>query len=50
MSYWGKDVHGILVNRLGLSLPRKSGVRLTDRLDMTIVVDWNVKSQSKQTN
>ena len=29
-------VHEVLVNRLGgLSLPRKSVVRLTDRLDMT---------------
>ena len=25
-------------------------VRLTDRLDMTIVVDWDVKPQVKQTN
>ena len=25
-------------------------VWLTDRLDMTIVVDWNVKPQVKQTN
>ena len=24
-------------------------VRLTDRLDMTIVVDWDVKPQNKQT-
>ena len=34
-------------NRLG-SLPRNSVVRLTDRLDMTIVVDWDVKPQIKQ--
>ena len=32
----------------GLSLPRKSVVRLTDRHDMTILVDWGVKPQSKQ--
>ena len=33
----GKYVHKVLVNRLGgLSLPRKSGVRLTDYPDMTI--------------
>ena len=32
--------------RLG-SLPRKSVVRLTDRLDMTIVVDRDVKPQKK---
>ena len=25
-------------------------VRLTDRLDMTIVVDWDVKPQIKQTS
>ena len=25
-------------------------VRLTDRLDMTIVVDWNVKPQNKEAN
>ena len=32
-------MHEILVNRLGgLSLPRKSVVRLTDRLDMTLDV------------
>ena len=33
-----------------ISLHRKSVVRLTDRLDMTIVVDWDVKPQMKQTN
>ena len=34
-----KDVHEVLVNRLGgLSLPRKSVVRLTDRPDMTLDV------------
>ena len=27
---------------------RKSVVRLTDRLDITIVVDWDVKQQNKQ--
>ena len=36
---------------LSLRLPRKSVVRLTDCLDMTIVVDWDVKQHSnKQTN
>ena len=36
VSYWLKNVHEVLVNRLGgLSLPRKSVVRLTDRPDMT---------------
>ena len=37
--YWWKYVHKVLVNRLGgLSLPRKSVVRLTDRPDMTSAV------------
>ena len=32
VSFWRKYVHEVLVNRLGgLSLPRKSVVRLTDR-------------------
>ena len=36
---WRKYVHEVLVNRLGgLSLPRKSVVRLTDRPDMTLDV------------
>ena len=39
VSYWRKYVHEALVNRLGgLSLPRKSVVRLTDRPDMTLDV------------
>ena len=38
-SYWRKYVQEVLVNRLGgLSLPRKSVVRLTDRPDMTLDV------------
>ena len=49
MSYWRKDVHLVLVNCLG-SLPRNSVVRLTDRHDMTIVVDGDVKPQIKQTH
>ena len=48
VSYWQKDVYLVVVNRLG-SLPRNSVVRLTDRLDMTIVVDCDVKQQIKQT-
>ena len=39
---WRKDVPLVLVNRLE-SLPRNRVVRLTDRLDMNIVVDWDVK-------
>ena len=39
VSYWRKYVHEVLVNCLGgLSLPRKSVVRLTDRPDMTLDV------------
>ena len=39
VSYWRKYVHEVLVNRLGgLSLPRKSVVRLTDRPEMTLDV------------
>ena len=39
VSYWRKYVHEVLVNRSGgLSLPRKSMVRLTDRPDMTLDV------------
>ena len=39
VSYWRKYVHEVLVNRLGgLSLPRKSVVRSTDRPDMTLDV------------
>ena len=39
VNYWRKYVHKVLVNRLGgLSLPRKSVVRITDRPDMTLDV------------
>ena len=39
VSYWRKYVHKVLVNHSeGLSLPRKSVVRLTDRPDMTLDV------------
>ena len=39
ISYWRKYVHKVLVNRLGgLSLPRKSVIRLTDSPDMTLDV------------
>ena len=39
VSYWGKYVHEVIVNRLGgLSLPMKSVVRLTDRPNMTLAV------------
>ena len=49
VSYWRKYVHEVLVNRLGgLSLPRKSVVRLTDRPDMTLDVDRGRKTTMQQ--
>ena len=48
VSYWQKYVHEVLVNRLGgLSLPRKSVVRLTDHPNMTLVLTMDVKQQQK---
>ena len=42
-------MHEVLVNRLGgLSLPRKSVVRLTDRPDMTLDVYRGRKATIKQ--
>ena len=40
VSYWRKDVHLVLVNR--------SVDRLTDRSDMTIVADWDIKEHSNK--
>ena len=49
MSYWRKYVQEVLVNRLGgLSLPRKSVVRLTDRPDMTLDVYRGHKTTMQQ--
>ena len=49
VSYWGKYVHEVLVNRLGgLSLPRKSVVRLTDRPNMTLDVYRGRKTTIQQ--
>ena len=49
MSYWQKYVREVLVNRLGgVSLPRKSVVRLTDRPDMTLSVYCGRKTTQKQ--
>ena len=49
VSYWRKYVHQVLVNRLGgLSLPRKSVVRLTDRPDMTLDVYHGRKTTMQQ--
>ena len=48
-SYWRKYVHEVLVNRLGgLSLPRKSVVRTTDRPDMTLDVYRGRKTTMQQ--
>ena len=47
--YWRKYVHEVLVNRLGgLSLPRKSVVRLTDRPGMTLDVYRERKTTMQQ--
>ena len=47
--YWRKYVHEVLVNRLGgLSLPRKSVVRLTDRPDLTLDVYRGRKTTIQQ--
>ena len=52
VSYWRKYVHEVLVNRLGgLSLPRKSVIRLTDRPDrpdMTLDVYRGRKTTMQQ--
>ena len=51
VSYWRKYVHEVLVNRLGgLSLPRKSVVRLTDRPDMTLDVYCGRKKNNATTS
>ena len=47
--YWQKYVHKVLINRLvGLSLPRKSVVRLTDRPDMALDVTRGRKATQQQ--
>ena len=49
VSYWQKYEHEVLVNRLGgLSLPRKSVVRLIDRPDMTLDVYRGHKTTIQQ--
>ena len=49
VGYWRKYVHEALVYRLGgLSLPRKSVVRLTDRPDMTLDVYRGRKTTTQQ--
>ena len=49
VSYLRKYVHEVLVNRLGgLSLPRKSAVRSTDRPDITLDVYRGRKTTTQQ--
>ena len=49
VSFWRKYVHKVLINRLGgLSLPRKSVFRLTDRPDMTLDVHRGRKTTMQQ--
>ena len=49
VSYWGKYAHKVLVNHLGgLSLPRKSVVRLIDHSDMTLAVYRGCKPTQQQ--
>ena len=49
VSYWRKYVHEVLVIHLeGLSLPRKSVVRLTDRLVMTLDAYLGRKTTTQQ--
>ena len=43
-----KDVHQVLVNPLGLGLPRKSVVLLTDCLDMTILLTGMLNHQTNK--
>ena len=50
VSYKGKYVHKVLVNRLVKLSQEKSVVRLTDDPNMTIAVDLNIKHLTKQTN
>ena len=48
VSYWRKYVHEVLVNRSGLSLPRKSVVPLTDHPHMTLDVYRGRKTTKQQ--
>ena len=45
-----KYMHRVLVNPSVKLAQEKSVLRLTDRLDMTKAVDWDVKQQTKQAN
>ena len=47
VSYKRKYVHEALVNCLAKLAQEKSVVRWTDLADITVVVDWDVKHQTK---
>ena len=47
VSYKQKFVHRVLVNYLVSACPGKNVVRLFNRLDMTIAVDWDTKPQTQ---
>ena len=49
-SYKWKYVHEVLVHCLVKLAQEKRAVRRTDRHNMTIAVDWDIKHQTKQTN
>ena len=50
VSYKRKYVHEVLVNHKVKLAQEKSVVRWTDRLDMTIAADWDVKHQPNTQN
>ena len=41
-------MHEVLINRLVKLGQEKSVVRITDGLNMTIAVDWDIMSQTKK--
>ena len=47
---WAKRLRGEQESWQNDPDSRKSVVIITDRLDMTIVVDWDVKPQNKESN
>ena len=49
VSYKRKYVHKVLVNSLVKLAHEKSVVKWTDRPNMTLAVDWDVKHQTKET-
>ena len=47
-SYWQKYVHLVLVNHLGLSLPRNSVIRSADHPNVTIAIYCGRKETTQQ--